>query len=549
MKKNAAIYARVSSLKQKEGDNIQSQVSTLIEYSKKQDYLIPDGWLFKDEGFSGSTLQRPALDSLREIIQEGIVDIVLIYSPDRLSRKYAYQLLLEMEFQKRGVEIFFFNTPKAQSPEEQLSVHFKGIFAEYERVQIIERCRRGRIHRAKQGSVSAIPTPPLGYDYIKKSASSLAQYVINKDSHVVKKIFNFYVHKHISISTICRELELEGISSPHGRKKWCTSTVRDILKNEAYIGTAHFGKTEHSSGISGRIYRTPEGEKRSVPVSASKKRPKELWIPIRVPQIILENDFEIAQVKLQENIKTSSRNTQVPSILQGLLVCGYCGGSYYKKVRSSKYSYYSCGKHLRGSDCCGKSVKQKELDDRVWEHIIELLKNPQLIEKEIDRRATENQDSKKVRLRLEELDKEQMRLSKARDKLLDAYQEGECLDLFELKERLKTIGLREKATQKEQKSLEEFASNEEKKKALNMHVKQFQERLEKSKELSITDKQNVLRLLISEIIITGEHVDIRHCIPCSNENAREFSPLPSDGYAGLSGLKHVGDTHVGYVLS
>jgi len=262
MTKNAAIYARVSSMKQKEGENIQSQVSVLVDYANKNGYQIPHGWIFQDEGVSGSILQRPALESLREIIQEGLVDTVLVYSPDRLSRKYAYQLLLEMEFEKQGVELFFFNTPKAKSPEEQLSLHFKSIFAEYERAQIAERCRRGRNYRAKQGSVSVIPTAPLGYDYISKGAASLPQYVVNRDAATVKKIFSYYVNKYMSISKICRELEKEGILSPKGKAKWCSTTVRDILKNEAYIGTAYFGKSQPSDGVKGRIYRTAKGEKK-----------------------------------------------------------------------------------------------------------------------------------------------------------------------------------------------------------------------------------------------------------------------------------------------
>src|SRR6266404_3887196 len=139
MRQKAAIYTRVSSVKQKEGENIQSQVAALVEYAAKLGYEIPDGWIFKDEGFSGSTLQRPGLDSLREIVYEGCLDAILVYSPDRLSRKYAYQLLLEIEFQKQRVELLFFNTPIAKNPEEQLSLHFKSIFAEYERAQITER--------------------------------------------------------------------------------------------------------------------------------------------------------------------------------------------------------------------------------------------------------------------------------------------------------------------------------------------------------------------------------------------------------------------------
>lgn len=530
MRKNAAIYARVSSLKQKEGENIQSQISALTDYADKNDYTTPNGWIFTDEGISGSTLHRPALESLREIVQEGLVDAVLVYSPDRLSRKYAYQLLLEIEFHKQGVELIFLNTPKAKNPEDQLSLHFKSIFAEYERAQITERCRRGRNFRAKQGSVSVIPTAPLGYDYISKSPTSLPQYVVNKDARTVKKIFSYYIEHHISISKICRELEIEGILSPKGRKKWCTTTVRDVLKNEAYIGTAYFGKTQPSEGIEGRIYRTAKGEKRNQPISATKQRPKELWVPIKVPKIISEADFEIAQNKLIENKKKSSRNTRKPSILQGLLVCGHCKGSYYKKVRSSKYAYYTCGRKIRGEGCCAPSIKQKELDDIVWKHVIDLLKEPSLIEAEILRRTQENDSIRKNELAIKDLDKELARISKARDKLLDAYQEGETLTLEELKNRLKGLDLKHKSLLREKKSLENLKDQEDKIENMKKHVESLRLKIESSQDLSISDKQNVLRLLVDEIIITGDQIDIRHCIPCHDKISNKFSPLCSDGY-------------------
>ncbi|MFA5999347.1 MAG: recombinase family protein [Candidatus Babeliales bacterium] len=537
MKKNAAIYARVSSLKQKEGDNIQSQVSALIEFANKESYVIPTGWTFTDEGYSGSILQRPALDELRELIQEGDVDTVLVYSPDRLSRKYAYQLILEMEFQKKHVDLVFLNTPKAKNPEEQLSLHFKSIFAEYERAQIAERCRRGRNHRAKQGSVSVIPTAPLGYDYITKKEGVLAHYVINNDAIIVRKIFSYYTEQHFSISKICRQLELDGILSPKGQNKWCTSTVRDILKNETYIGVAHFGKTERCEGVPGRIHRTSKGERRLTAVNASKIRPKEFWIPISVPSIISEHVFETAQHKLIENIKKSSRNTREPSILQGLLVCGYCGGSYYKKKRSAKYSYYGCGRRLNGYNCQAPSVKQEELDRIVWTHIIELLQNPRLIEEEMIRRSLENQDVKKVEESIRELEKELIKIAKARNKLLDAYQEGESLTLVELKTRLKNLDIRQQSALKQKKTLENLKFNEQQAQNMKLQLEDLRLEMQNSSNLSIKNKQSVLRLLISEIVIKGNEVEIKHCIPCGDIKSVDFSPLCSDGYTGLTGLK------------
>jgi site-specific DNA recombinase len=530
MKKNAAIYARVSSAKQKEGDNIQSQLSALLDYANKHDYTIPNGWVFQDEGFSGSIIQRPSLDSLRGVVQEGIVDAVLVYSPDRLSRKYAYQLLLEIEFQKWGVELIFLNTPKAQNPEEQLSLHFKSIFAEYERAQIIERCRRGRNHRAQQGSVSVIPKAPLGYDYVSKSATSLPQYVVNQSSKIVKKIFSYYTERHLSLSKICLELELEGIPTPRGCKKWCTATLRDILKNEAYTGVAYFGKTQPCEGIQGRIYRTAKGEKRTKAVSATKSRPKELWIPIKVPQIISESTFESAQTKFEQNKIKSSRNTKSASILQGLLVCGHCGGSYYKKVRSSQYSYYSCGRRLHGYGCNAPSVKQKNLDDIVWSHVINLLKEPRLIEEEMERRTEASKNGENSETTIKDLDKELLRLEKAKNKLLDAYQDGEALTLDDLKERLKLIQLKCKAVLKEKKSFETLKSDELKIKQMKAQMETLNFRIENSEKLTVVEKQNVLRLLVDEVVITNNEIEIKHCIPLDCSHPTEISPLCSDGY-------------------
>lgn len=529
MQKQVAIYARVSSKKQQEDETIQSQVAALCEYAQKHGYNVPNGWIFTDDGVTGSILNRPALNALRELIFEEVVDTVLVYSPDRLSRKYAYQIVLEMEFQKKGVDLIFLNTPKATTPEEQFSAQFKGIFAEYERVQIAERCKRGRLHQAKQGSVSTIPVAPLGYDYNKKAAGKEAQYTINEDARTVRLIFELYVRQHYSMSQICRRLEEDGILSPKGLRKWSTTTVRDILKNQAYIGVAYFGKTEVYSGVPDRIYRNTQGKKTSSPINARKERPEEHWIPIKVPQIISESDFESAQLKIQENKRMAARNTKKPSILQGLLVCGHCKGSYYKKDRGNKNVYYYCGKALRGSTCCGMPVRANEIEEAVWGYIIELLSNPRVIENEIKRRMAENQDPEGTKERLKEIEKEIERLSRAKDKLLDAYQEGDCITLEALKIRMKGIDTKIATVIFERRSLERFLEIEKKEYSLKATLERFQGLLEKADELSVKEKQNVLRLLVEEIVIADNELEIRHCIPCQEADT-EFGPLRSDGY-------------------
>src|SRR5881397_633118 len=127
--KTAAIYARVSSDRQKEEQTIASQTSALRAYAAEHEYLVPDGCVFEDEGWSGGTLVRPGLERLRDLAVQGQIDAVLVYAPDRLSRKYAYQVLLLEEFARRGVETVFIKAPHADTPEDQLMLQFQGMIA------------------------------------------------------------------------------------------------------------------------------------------------------------------------------------------------------------------------------------------------------------------------------------------------------------------------------------------------------------------------------------------------------------------------------------
>ena len=105
----ASLYARVSSEKQAQENTILSQVEALETRINADGYKLIDEYKFIDNGYSGSNLARPALEQLRDKVSEGKVDKIYIHSPDRLSRKYAYQMLLLEEFQKANVEIIFLN--------------------------------------------------------------------------------------------------------------------------------------------------------------------------------------------------------------------------------------------------------------------------------------------------------------------------------------------------------------------------------------------------------------------------------------------------------
>jgi site-specific DNA recombinase len=218
MNKPAAIYARVSSDRQKQDHTITSQTTALVEYAKTNGYVVPPEWVFQDEGYSGANLQRPGLEALRDLAAQGQMTTVLIYSPDRLSRKYAYQVLLAEELARCGVDIVFLKSPSGGSPEDQLVVQFQGMIAEYERAQIAERSRRGKRHKAQQGVVNILSGAPYGYRYVRKTDTSAAYYeVLESQAGVVRMVFEMYTKQQLNIRAIARLLNQRGIPSRTGK--------------------------------------------------------------------------------------------------------------------------------------------------------------------------------------------------------------------------------------------------------------------------------------------------------------------------------------------
>jgi site-specific DNA recombinase len=203
MKRTAAIYVRVSSDRQKQEGTIGSQKAALLEYAQAQELTVPVEWIFEDEGYSGAVLTRPGLERLRDLVAEGQVEVLLVYAPDRLSRKYAYQILLIEEFARAGTETQFIKAPSAQTPEERLLLQFQGMIAEYERALIAERTRRGKRYRAKGGSVSVFSVAPYGYRYIKKTEHSQGYFVVQEsEAQIVRKIFELYTQERWSSGAV-----------------------------------------------------------------------------------------------------------------------------------------------------------------------------------------------------------------------------------------------------------------------------------------------------------------------------------------------------------
>jgi site-specific DNA recombinase len=432
-----AIYARVSSRQQAEANTIASQRAALEARVRSDGLELEDELCFVDEGYSGGTLLRPALERMRDQAAAGSFDRLYVHSPDRLARKYPYQVLLVEELQRHGVELVFLNHDVGRTPEENLLLQVQGMMAEYERAKILERSRRGKRHAAKGGSVSVLSGAPYGYRYVGKyEGGGQARYEVDEaQAEIVRQIFSWVALERCSIGEVCRRLKSQGIASPRGKCYWDRTTVWGILKNPAYTGQAHFGKTR--VGVVRPRLRPQRGKptqpRRPVAVYDT---PAEEQIGIGVPAIVDEALFAAVAEQLTENRqRRRQRQRGQRYLLQGLLVCGQCGYAYYGKPLSRSaskgkprhYAYYRCvgsdAYRFGGARVCGnKQCRTDLLDKLVWEDVGALLADPQRVYQEYQRRLQGRR--KKTGRPVEQLQRLLAQVRRGITRLLDAYQDG-----------------------------------------------------------------------------------------------------------------------------
>jgi len=531
----AAIYTRVSSDRQKEEHTIGSQILALTEYAHNQGFTVPDEWIFQDEGYSGATLLRPGLERLRDLACEGQVEELLIYAPDRLSRKYAYQVLLIEEFARHGVEVIFLKSPKATTPEEQLLLQFQGMIAEYERAQIAERTRRGKRYRAKSGLVNVLSGAPYGYRYVKKGEFSSAYYeVFDQEAEIVRTVYRLYTEDGLSINAIARWLNDRNIATRRKISRWERSTIWAMLRNPAYKGQACFGKTQivERQKITRPLRKRGGFSSRS---SVNRERPRQDWIEIPVPALVNEEVFELAEERLEHNKRYSLRHTIEPTLLQGILVCNQCGYAYYRtSTRTSKRKlyYYRClgsddYRYKNGRVCNSRPIRQDYLDAVVWEQVIKLLEDPEIVRSEIRRRIKEIHNSSPIKKRKEILEKEIIRLNKSIEKLLDAYQE-DLLQLDELRRRMPSLRKREATLKSELTGIESAASDQHAILRVADNIDNFLFQLRKKADtMEVLDRQKVLRLVVKEVLIDDETIHIKHSVPFAPSSKTNLSLEPA----------------------
>src|SRR5713101_3829529 len=159
-----AIYARVSTEEQREGQNIDSQVAELERFSREKGWPIVG--IYKDEGWSGGVMERPELDRLRDDAQKGLFEAALINDVDRLARDVAHLGIIKRDLERKGVKVIFRKLPSDASATSNLMVNILGSFAEFERELISDRTRRGRRHKVEVRKQYLGGNTSYGYRYV-----------------------------------------------------------------------------------------------------------------------------------------------------------------------------------------------------------------------------------------------------------------------------------------------------------------------------------------------------------------------------------------------
>lgn len=461
--KQVALYARVSSSQQAEAGTIGSQLAALrARIAADAGSSLPH-LEFIDEGYSGGSFIRPGLEQLRDAVYAGGVDRLYVLDPDRLARKYAYQVVLLEEFQRAGVEVVFLHHAAGHTPEAELLLQVQGMLAEYERAKIVERTRRGKRHAASQGAVSVLSGAPYGYRYVtKRDGGGQARYEIQpEEARVARHVFEWVGRDRATIEEVCRRLERLGAVTRSGKTVWNRSTVGEMLNNPTYTGAAPFGRT-----------RLGEPRPRLRPLRGHSGLPKrpcsihptpmEDWIQVPVPALVPLELFQAVQEQLRENRqRIRQRKTGNRYLLQGLIVCKACGYGFHGRTVAPRtahgptYFYYRCNsanaaRRTGAGVCKNPVVRGDRLDEAVWAEVCALLKDPYRLEQEYHRRLESPMAAAQATL-LTELQGQREKVRRAIARLIDSYTEG-FIDKGEFEPRIQR--LKQRATELEKQTQE-----------------------------------------------------------------------------------------------
>lgn len=511
--KRVAYYARVSTSRQEQEATIDSQIAEIEGKIKEDGNILMPNLKFIDNGWSGDLLARPDLDRMRDAARKNEFDALYVYDRGRLARRFTYQEIILEEVTELGIEFITLHDLNAVTAEEKVLQSMQGVFHEYERVKIAERMRRGKLGKTRDGKLLGY-NPLYGLNYIAKTKDHNGSFVIDQtEAEVVRKIFNWVANDGYSVRKVIKKLyELKIYPQKHKREFWTRGPVIRLLKNETYIGKHYYNKTE---SVVPKKPKDSNGGYKKIKKSSRKERPKDQWILFEeCPAIIDEETFYKVQSQLGLNKKYASRNKKYNYLLGGLIKCT-CGVTRVGQ-KGGNHLYYRCADRIYNyplpPKCHEGSINVEMLDNLVWTHLLKLLNNQNLLEKQAEQwlqsqqisNTVEDVRTDSVKVQLSKLDEEERKYLQAFGAGLASFEvyEKQMKDLKDRKQMLNT----EIVEQKSVKNQANFLSG--------LNIKELCRKVfEKFNLWDFSKKEQLLRKIIDKVIASQEFAIVQGHLP------------------------------------
>ncbi len=532
------IYVRVSTERQAQSQTIEQQVTRLQEYVQEHGWTLEESQIYRDDGHSGASLNRPGLDTLRDDVARVALDVVVITAPDRLARKYVHQVLLLEELERQGCRVEFVDRPMSKDPHDQLLLQIRGAVAEYERALITDRMRRGRLTQLRAGRLLPWTRPVYGYHLDPARPRDPSGVRVDEyEAALVRQIFAWYLEENASLYRVSQRLAEGGITAPRGRAHWTPGSVRGILQNSAYIGTTY----------GNRYQSVPSHLRRSalLPLGAGKSyhaRSSEEWIPIQVPAIVTQEVFDMAQEKLSQNQQRASRNnTQNQYLLRGLISCGACRLTATGLTTATGYRYYVCRgrtdplRAAEGQSCTARFIPADQVEDLVWEDLCAVLTEPESVGGALERARGGAWASQDLQARRHTIEQAMAAIDRQHDRLLEAYLTS-VLDVVAFGRKRQELDRKRATLQQQMHQLDAMMQQQVDVAQLADSIESFTQRVGDTLATITFEQRRVLvELLIDCVVVTDGDIEIRYALPTTADGPhRPFYQLRTDYRGGLS---------------
>lgn len=418
-----AIYVRVSTEEQAQsGTSLDTQIATLRESLSA--HATHEPLVFIDDGYSGSSPNRPGLMALESAISDGKVSEVRIASLDRLARDLVLQETLLNRWKRLEVGFFSLREPDLGTSDATriLVRQVLGAISQYERAVIAARMLAGRIARAHQGYW---PGGKVAFGY--RLDGEPPRVVTEPDQAKVVREAGVRVLGGERVSRIAQDFERRGIVGPGGNG-WEPGYLGRMLRNPAYKGEGRYRVREFVEPVTRR---KTEHAMRGTQ-NSQRIRPEEDWIVFEIPAVFSDSEWDMLQATLDCRTK--------PPIESGAYLLSRrfysaCGSKYHGNYNNGK-TRYLCHSRLNrkrtgSSDCGCPAIGSSEADEALWRTIVEVLKEPERLlttaQEEVLRRGLVKSESK-MKGELSRIDGELTRTREALGRLARYHAERGTLD-------------------------------------------------------------------------------------------------------------------------